>query len=551
MKRNPAELSGRPFDILVVGGGIHGAALAREASLCGFSTALIEKDDFGGATSANSLKIIHGGLRYLQQLDVVRLRTSVVERRAFLTTAPHLVHPLQCVMPTRGHAMKGREAMFCGLLLNELLSFDRNRLKDAEKRIPSGRLIKKTELALRVPDLPLDGVTGGCSWYDAYTYNSERLVSAMVRDAALSGAAVANYIKLTGFSKTGNRISAARVVDQLNGTEFEIPAKLTVLAAGPWADEILVPLGLSSPETRCLAMGMNVVLRKPLLSGAAAGLQFRRRAGDSQRLLFLMPWRGRTLAGTYYRPHRGPADSLQVTEEDIAVLLSDLSQAYPAAHITRDDIVCVLAGLLPAKHNLLVHDEPVLSNHFSILDHSRLHALEGLITMVGVKYTTARDVAARAIRCAAGKLGRPIGPSATLTRPLPGGHLSDFNALLRQAKADRRVPPVVAEHLCCNYGDEADAILQIGQDDPLLLGCLAPSTPVIGAEIVNAVRNEMAVTLSDVVLRRTDLGTAGCPEPVALDAASRIMGRICGWDDTRRLAEIAQVQSAPIYGGRR
>ena len=188
MKRNLHQLANREHDVLVVGGGIYGAALAREVALCGLSTALIEKGDFCSATSANSLKIIHGGLRYLQQFDILRLRNSVVERRAFLRTAAHLVHPLPCLMPTQGHLMKGQEVMFCGLLLNEILSCDRNFLSDREKHIPAGRLISRATISELVPGLSTSGLTGGCAWHDAYTYNSERLVTAMVRDAVEVGA---------------------------------------------------------------------------------------------------------------------------------------------------------------------------------------------------------------------------------------------------------------------------------------------------------------------------------------------------------------------------
>ncbi|MEI8122123.1 MAG: glycerol-3-phosphate dehydrogenase/oxidase [bacterium] len=553
MKRNLQQLANREHDVLVVGGGIYGAALAREVALCGLSTALIEKGDFCSATSANSLKIIHGGLRYLQQFDILRLRNSVVERRAFLRTAAHLVHPLPCLMPTQGHLMKGQEVMFCGLMLNEILSCDRNVLSDREKHIPAGRLISRATIRELVPGLSTSGLTGGCAWHDAYTYNSERLVTAMVRDAVEVGAVAANYVKLTGFHQSGGRVTGVRVHDERGDGDFDIPAKLVINAAGPWVNEVLALLGKrpANPVTG-LALGMNFVLNRQLLPSSSAGLPFRRRAGESQRLLFLMPWRGRTLAGTYYRPHTEPADSLNVTERDIEILLSDLSHAYPAAEITRSDVAAILPGLLPVKHNQRVNDEPVLANHFSIINHARTDSIEGLISIVGVKYTTARDVAARTLRHVLTQLGRRQMVSGSDRRHLPGGAIPDFKAFMDQTQATQsgRLSPAVVEHLVYNYGNELQSVLELGQSQPDLLAPLAPSTTVIGAEVAFAAREEMAVTLADAVFRRTDLGSAGRPAPAALETASRIMATECGWNDTRRQDEVRKVETAPIFGDR-
>ena len=553
MNRSLQLLANREFDVVIVGGGIYGAALAREAALCGLSTALIEKGDFCSATSASSLKIIHGGLRYLQQFDIPRLRNSVIERRALLRTAPHLVHPLPCVMPTQGHALKGQEAMFCGLLLNEFLSCDRNRLKDPEKHIPAGRLISTAALSRLVPGLDTSAITGGCSWSDAYTYNSERLVTDMVRDAVAAGAVAANYTKLTGFHLSNGRITAVRVHDELGHADFDIAAKLVINAAGPWVNEVLALLDKRPADpVHGLALGMNFVLRRQVLPSASAGLPFRRRQGESQRLLFMMPWRGHTLAGTYYRPHVGPADDIKVTEPDIEILLSDLAHAYPAAEIKRDDIAAILPGLLPVKHTQLVNDEPVLANHFSIIDHAKSDSIDGLISVVGVKYTTARDVAARTLRHTLTKLGRHGVASGSDRRALPGGTIPDFKSFLAQTQRDNAgtLTPAIAEHLVLNFGSELNAVLELGKAQPTLLTPLSPSTTVIGAELAFAARNEMAVTLADVVFRRTDLGSAGRPAPEALAAASRIMATECHWDETRRQAELRKVDLAPILGGR-
>ena len=547
MNRDLTCLASREYDVVVVGGGIYGAAIAREAALCGLATALVEKGDFCSATSASSLKIIHGGLRYLQQLDVARLRESMTERRALMRIAPHLVHPLPCLMPTEGHGMKGQEAMFCGMLLNEILSFDRNTLADPEKTIPRGRLLSRDEVCRLIPGFSRAAITGGAAWHDAYVYNSERLVTDMVRGAVAAGAVAANYVKLTGFHQSNGRVTAAKARDELTGTALDLPAKLVINAAGPWANEVLATLpGQPPAPVKGLALGLNVVLRRQVLPECAAGLRSRRHPGESQRLMFMMPWRGQTLAGTYYRPHHGPADTIKVTGEDIAILLSDLDKAYPAARLTHEDITAILPGLLPVKHTRLVNGEPALANHFAIVDHGRTDAVEGVMTVVGVKYTTARDVAARTVRQTLAKLGRAARTSGSDRLPLPGGNITDFNSALTQARL-LASPPLSAEHLVFNYGAELESILAIGKARPSLLSPLDGSTPVIGAEVVHAVREEMAMTLADVVLRRTDLGSAGRPAAPALEACSRVMAAECGWDEPRRRAEIAQVEAAPLY----
>ncbi len=550
MIRDLESLTSRNFDVVVVGGGIYGAAVAREAALCGLSTALIEKADFCSGTSANSLKIIHGGLRYLQQLDIPRLRNSVVERRALLRTAPHLVHPLPCMMPTQGHGMKGREAMFFGMLLNEILSLDRNQLSDQEKHIPRGNLISRDETCRRIPGLSPAGITGGATWHDAYVYNSERLVTGMIQGAVDAGAVAANYVTLTAFHKTNGRITAIRARDELTGNEFDISSRLVINTTGPWINDLLNLLDRRpSPPMKGLALGLNFVLRRQLLP-QATGLRCTRKTGGGQRLLFLMPWRNHTVAGTYYRIHKGAADSMAVTEPDIETLLSDLTLAYPAAEFKREDISGVLAGLLPIKHERASHEEPALANHFSIIDHARQDSLEGLITVVGVKYTTARDVAARTISLVLEKLDCPARVSGTELKLLPGGQIHDFQQALSDARA-RAAPPLTAEvmdHLLYNFGHETRTVLDYGKNEPVLLDTLGPDTSVIGAEIIHAVRNEMAVTLPDAVFRRTDLGSAGLPGLATLKRCADIMASECGWTGSRRDQELAKVMSSPFFG---
>ena len=533
MKRSPDNLAEKPYDILVVGGGAYGAAAAREAALRGLSVAVIDARDFCSATSANSLKIIHGGLRYLQQLDVVRLRESVVERRNLMRIAPHLVHPLRCMMPTRGHFMKGKEAMFCGLTLNAMLSCDRNRLADPEKTIPRGNVISLSECARILPGLDMTPFNGGAVWYDAYAYNTERLVIATVRSAVESGADAANYVRMTGFLRSGNTITGIRAVDVLSGNELEIQAKLVINNTGAWINDTLaLPGGLPPLEDVSLALGMNIIADRLLIADYAAGLSFAPADNQNERLLFFMPWRGRTLAGTTYRPHTGTANELSVTDEDIDHLLADLNGAYPPGNLTRDNIAMLHAGLLPSTGVNRKTGEPELMRHSRIIDHARRDNVPGLLSVLGVKYTTARHMAAQTIQMAATVLGlRTNHPARSAVKALPGGDIPNFTRFIEEAAA-QHAPAIdqdMIERLVYNYGSDYSAVLELGA---------GPVAGLISGEILHAIRHEMAQTLSDVIFRRTDLASAGIPPEDALRDCAKVMAAELGWDAPRTELEI-------------
>ena len=216
MERDPSKLQRNKYDLLVIGGGIYGACVTWDAALRGLSVALVEKGDFASATSANSLKIIHGGLRYLQHGDFKRMRESIRERRTLMEIAPHLVHPLPVLIPTFGHGMQGREVLSLALMINDLIGFDRNRLDDPEKHICRGRVISRRECLELLPGIHKKDLTGGAIFHDAQVYNSERLVLSFIRSAEKAGAELANYVEVTGFIQNSSRHSL------VNSRDFSI-----------------------------------------------------------------------------------------------------------------------------------------------------------------------------------------------------------------------------------------------------------------------------------------------------------------------------------------
>ena len=323
MKRDPARLSDEMYDVVVIGGGIYGACVAWDAALRGLSVALVEKGDFGHATSSNSLRLIHGGLRYLQHLDIRRMRRAIRERMIWMRIAPHLVHPLPVLVPTYGHWIRGREVLSLALKINDLISFDRNRLKDPEKYIPRGRLISRTECIQLLPGIEEEGLTGGALWYDCQMYNSERLILSILRSASEAGADVANYVEVTGFIREGDHARGVKARDVLRGDEIDIRAKIVINTGGPWIDKVLNLHNRSNHRRVRLSKAMNAVTR-PLVRDCAVGLRMRERKASSNgfdaaasRLLFFTPWRRHTLVGTFQAPYGGDPDNFEITESDI------------------------------------------------------------------------------------------------------------------------------------------------------------------------------------------------------------------------------------------
>lgn len=558
MKRQLTKLSAKEFDLIIIGGGIYGAWAAWDAALRGLSVALIEKGDFGSGTSSNSMKIIHGGLRYLQHLDFRRMRQSIRERRVLLRIAPHLVHPLPCLMPTYGHGLKGREVMAFALLLNDLISYDRNRLRDAQKHIPRGRTMNGADLLQLIPDLPADGLTGGAMWYDAQVYNSERLLLALLHGAAQKGANMANYAKVIDFMRKEYRIAGVKIRDMQSGQTFLIRGKMVLNTAGPWVNKIL---GLVADKTTWqpvpLARGINLVIRRQLVPTYGVGIPSTRRYRDAgavidkgTRLLFLTPWRQYSILGTVYLPHHGDEDACRATNEDIRALLEDFNHAWPARAISYDEIGVVHCGLLPARPADASNGDVVAEKHYRLIDHGKRDGVQGLISVVGVKYTTARDVACKAIDRVLEALGRKPVPSRTARTPIPGGEIDSFSAYLEQERIKRpwQLSRPVIEQLIRNFGTRYIEILRYFEENRAWQNRLSDTELTLAAEVIHAVREEMACTLVDVIRRRTELGSAVCPPVAVLRACAELMATELGWDMEKVDAEVAAAQAcyAPL-----
>lgn len=471
MKRDLAALAGREHDVLVVGGGIYGAAAAWDAAQRGLKVGLVEAGDFGSGTSWNSLKTIHGGLRHLQRADLAGLRESARERAALLRIAPALVRPLPFLVPTYGHGRRGREALAAGLLANELLTLDRNRGVPRGARLPRSRMLSREEVLSRVPGLDPSGLTGGALWHDAQVSSSERLLLGFLEAAASAGAALANYAPVTALSREGTSIRGAMVRDLESGTEAVVRAQLVVNAAGPDAGAITGLAGIGRPAIPLLHAA-NLVLRRPVISGQAVG------AESDGRFLFLAPWADRAIVGTDYRAGE-PVDADAFF--DVA------RRAFPWAGLDRADVGLVHRGRVPGT------GANALWTRGRVIDHEAEDGVPGLITLVSVKYTTARAAAERAVDLACRRLRKTAPPGRTAWTPLHAARPGE--------------------------------------------GSLAERTR-------HAVEQESARHLTDAVLRRLDLGTGGAPSGPEVAAVLATMAVLLGWNEERQREERRALQAA-------
>ena len=543
MRRDIAALANREFDLVVVGAGVYGAAIAWDASLRGLSVALIDKADFGSGTSFNNLKTIHGGIRYLQHADFKRMRESVRERRNLMRIAPHLVHPLPFLVPTyRGSIMKSRTAMRVALFVNDLVSWDRNRIDDRGKHLPAGKTLSRDDCLELAPGIESENLTGGVLWHDAQMHNSDRLTLSFVLSAAEEGAVVANFVEATDLLCDRTRVTGVRARDVVAGAEgLEIRGKLVMNASGPWVDSLAGHADHASHAgmSRRLfhfSKAMNLVTR-PVVRDVAVGVVSRRphRNRDAVidtggRFLCLIPWRDVTLVGTAHARYTGTADDVEATEEDIRDLLDDVNDAYPQAKLSREDVRLVHRGLLPMVSGTRNGSGVTLVKSYLFDDH-----VEGLLSIVGVKYTTARDVAAKAVDHALALMGETHVASPSSNTPVVGGDIESFDDFLRNAEGD--VPADVLRHLVYTHGSRYAELLR-GDCERV-----SDASPVLASELRHAVREEMALDLASVVLRRTELGTAGHPGRATLEASADIVQSELGWSDERKASELESLET--------
>ena len=535
MIRDLDRLTGRTFDVLVVGGGIYGLAIAYDAAQRGLSVALIERDDFGSGASFNHLRTIHGGLRYLQSIEVGRARESVRERRTVARIAPQAVRPLPFAVPLYRSPLRGKIAMRAGFALDRIVSLGRNRGVPASHRLPGGRVVSRSSAIQRFPGLRRRGLTGAAIFHDYVTTEPDRFTFAFALGAAEHEAILANHLEAVAplvDGAAGRRVVGVTAQDMLGTRTIEIAARLTVNATGARVDQLLKPLGTSAGIP--MMQVMNLVTRRDAGDEALGG---RSSAG---RNLFLVPWRERALFGTWQSDRVCDPEDAAINERDVLAFIADLNQAFPALDLTMADITLVHRGVVPAA---VRGNRVTPEGHEQVRDHAA-DGIEGIVSVAGTKFTTARAVAERITDTVLKKLHHSGVPCRTAAVPLPGGSVRDIGLAIAEARRefDQGLPADTIPHLIAAYGSRYRDVMDVAANRPEWRTRVGRDSPVIGAELILAARKEMAPTLADIVIRRTPLGALGDPGDDALTRAATMVGAELGWAEQRRRDEIAAVK---------
>lgn len=515
------RLRAEPFEVVVMGGGITGAAAARDAASRGLRTALVEARDFGEGTSSRSSRLIHGGLRYLEQFELDLVFEASRERRTLLRIAPHMVRPLEFLFPLYREGRVGRLTMTAGMWLYDALSLFRN--------IERHQMLSEGDVLWREPTLSPEGLLGGARYFDAQV-DDARLVLATVRSAVEMGAAAANRLAAEILVEEG-RARGVRVRDAEAGgaSEWEIRASVVVNATGPWSDETALEAGISREPLLRPTRGTHIHVRRDRI-GHQRALIFE--SALDGRIMFVLPWGDLTLIGTTDEDYEGPPEEVRPTGGDVSYLLDSTNRLFPEARLTAEDVISAWAGLRPLVAGEAGEDEDEVSR-----EHVILEEIPGLVTIAGGKLTSHRAMAEEIIdrvveSLAAGGAAEPA-PSATADRPLPGGDFESFEDLLgsleKRAEAIGLDPSVLSP-MAEAYGTEAEEVLDLAAERPDLCERVVADRPNIAAEILYSVREEMPVHVEDVAFRRTRLALETEDFAAGVARIAEIMKEELEWD---------------------
>ncbi len=517
-------MTAEPVDLLVLGGGITGAGIARDAAMRGLRTALVDKGDFGSGTSGRSSRLVHGGLRYLELGDFRLVMEACRERRTLLSIAPHLVWPRSFVFPIHAGGRVPLWKLAAGLWLYDLLALFRN--------VRPHRLLSKRALLRAEPGLRAQDLKGGARYFDALC-DDARLTLANIRSAHEHGALVANYVAVDRLAMADGVVRGAHLVDQLDHRALTIRALVVVNATGPWSDEVRGSDGL--PPLLRRTKGAHVAVPRGRLGNREAITLLSPIDG---RVMFIVPWGELSYIGTTDTDTTESPDTVRASAEDVIYLLRSANAYFPEARLQPGDVISTWAGLRP-----LVRSDAAATPGTVSREHRIVENAAGLVSIVGGKLTTYRAMAAQVVDHVARRLhqmdGRPISRRASTARdPLPGGAVRDMAVVVQDIEREGFARSV-AEHLVQTFGSEAPAVVRLAQADPPLRRPIVPGHPAIRAELVHAIRREMALTLTDLLVRRTHVSyqapghaVAQAPEIVELAAAQ------LGWDPSRQAQEL-------------
>lgn len=542
-KRDTTTLTQTSYDVLIIGGGITGAWLSLHCAQQGLRTALIEKQDYASQTSSASSKLLHGGIRYLQQMQFGKVRESAMERAEYLYAAAHLTTAVPFVVPTYRDFQRSKLFLNCGMLAYRLLTLGENRvISDPEHFLPPIKSISASELN-KIYDLRNEAHTGAVVFYERHMLDSERMVLAILQSAKHLGADTFNYVAAESYAINDSHVQGVQARDKLSGDALNIQSKLVINAAGPWIDGLnaSLPNADSAPKINGFAVGSHLITRQLCDHAIALTTKFQSDAKIDRggRHVFVIPWRGYSLIGTSYDETQQADPDLVLQADHVDQLLGAVNDALPSAKLSRDDIVSGYSGLYPLHTDNIQKSVYQGSGEYQIIDHAQSNQIQGLVTALGAKYTTGRKLSALTMTLVKQKLNCEVSLKRTKLQCSQYQSLSNFI----DAKIKQYAPlldSITIRHLVTQYGSEIDAFMARIQIEPALMEPIAEGQADILGQVVWAVEHEQTVSLHDMLFHRCSLGLLGIQKP-EVERVARHMQTLLGWDQNETEQQLSCV----------
>jgi len=543
-------ISETTFDVIVIGAGINGAGIARDAAMRGLKVLLLDKGDIGGGTSSWSTRLIHGGLRYLEHGEVGLVRESLRERACLMNIAPHLVRPLPLLVPIYKGAQRGLWTMRAGMFAYDVLS--------CGKTLPRHRMLTRVETLQKLPALKPEGLLGAAVYYDAQVEFAERLVLENVISAIEHKATVLTYARVDKLIVEDGKVRGVEFTHEQRGSSptrggpqpgwggtvrdgvyqerHSATASVVINAAGPWIDELLADSVGNSPRLIGGTKGSHIIVA-PFTGAPSSAIYVE--AETDHRPFFIIPWNSNYLIGTTDIRYDGNLDDVRIEAEEIDYLLRETNRIIPAASLGRDKILYTYAGVRPLPFTGDKDEQSITRRHF-IRRHPQV---ANIFSIVGGKLTTYRSLAEEAVDLVFKKLGRSIAKCSTDQVPLPGAvtpdATSDFLSFCKDFKQRSGLPQAISDRLLRIYGTRSSAIVKLTAGDLSLKEVFDVETHAIAAEVVYAFEHELADTLPDCLLRRTMVGLNSTCGLNAVEPAATIARDYLGWSKDRVAEEIS------------
>ncbi|MFT5502096.1 MAG: glycerol-3-phosphate dehydrogenase [Woeseiaceae bacterium] len=515
------------YDVVIVGGGINGAGIARDAALRGLRVLLLEKNDFGSGTSSWSSRLIHGGLRYLEYGEIPLVFESLHERRRLRHVASHLVDRLRLNLPVYKNARRGKLLIRLGMIAYDILSLG--------KKIPGHRMLTRDEVLREEPGLNQNGLVGAAQYYDAQVTFAERLVLENIIGAADAGAEVRNYSPVIGINVSNGIAQGLQYIDSMSGEEIEVSTRIIVNAAGPWVDRVLATVNREMPVQMGGTKGSHIVVGD---FPGAPDSAFYVEAQQDGRPFFIIPWNKQYLIGTTDIRYKGDPGEVSASADEVQYLLAETNRVFPQADLELHDIHFAYAGVRPLPKREKGPESAITRKHI-IRKHKK--QARGLISIIGGKLTTYRNLSEQVVDKLVRRVEKTTTSCQTRTLPLPGaGDLNDVHA--RLCEFEFLTGDCIARLLGI-YGRRALDIAMLARDREDLAQSIAEDGSILAAEVVFAMRHEYARSLVDIIHRRLMTGLSADQGASIAEKVAEIAAKEARWDAAEKQTQLAALRA--------